>query len=101
MKQFRLILALMAVAVLAGSAVAQPARPWMDARLTPERRADLLLDQMTLDEQIALLHGSVPGLVTTGPPPGSLSSAGFVPGNARLGIPALTESDASLGVAAA
>ncbi len=101
MKQFRLILAMAAAAALAGSAVAQAPRPWMDTRLSPERRADLVLDQMTLDEQIALLHGSVPGMVAGGPPPGSLSSAGFVPGNARLGIPALTESDASLGVAAA
>jgi len=30
--------------------------PWMDKTLTPDRRADLVLQQMTLDEKIALLH---------------------------------------------
>ncbi len=32
-------------------------RPWLDAKLSPEARADLLLKSMTLDEKIALLHG--------------------------------------------
>ena len=32
-------------------------RPWMDASLPPERRAELVLRQMTLDEKIGLLHG--------------------------------------------
>ena len=101
---------------LAGAAVAAPiwsmaaaqqaetpapvtARPWMDKRLTPDRRADLLIAAMTLDEKIALLHG--PMAMPFGPfilPEGAVGSAGFIPGNARLGIPALNESDASLGV---
>ena len=29
----------------------------MDTKLSPERRADLVLEQMTLDEKIGLLHG--------------------------------------------
>ena len=32
-------------------------RPWMNTKLSPERRADLVLNQLTLDEKISLLHG--------------------------------------------
>lgn len=55
--------------------------------------------QMTDQERITLTHGmttsSMPGQPT---PEGSRPGAGFVPGVARLGIPALLETDASLGV---
>ena len=80
-------------------ASATASRPWMNARLDPDDRVKLLLSQMSLDEKIALLHG--PMAMPFGPfkvPPGSIGSAGFIPGNDRLGIPALQESDASLGV---
>ena len=30
----------------------------MDTKLSPERRADLALEQMTLDEKIGMLHGN-------------------------------------------
>ncbi|MBO9669171.1 MAG: glycoside hydrolase family 3 C-terminal domain-containing protein [Sphingobium sp.] len=77
------------------------ARPWMDKTLSAEKRADLLLAAMTQDEKIALLHG--PMAMPFGPqmpmPKGAVGSAGFIPGNERLGIPAQQESDASLGVA--
>src|SRR4051812_9931337 len=56
------------------------ARPWTNARLSPDRRAQLLVAQMTLDEKIAMVHG-------TGYPIGS-GYAGVVPANSRLGIPA-------------
>ena len=74
-------------------------RPWMDARLGPDRRADMLLAQMTMDEKIALLHGPM-AVPYRSPrmPEGAIGSAGFIAGNQRLGIPALQESDASLGV---
>ncbi|MHA6720432.1 glycoside hydrolase family 3 C-terminal domain-containing protein [Sphingomonas sp. RS6] len=78
----------------------QTNRPWMDTRLSPDRRAALLLAAMTLDEKIALLHG--PMALALGPqmplPKGAVGSAGYIAGNERLGIPALQESDASLGV---
>ena len=108
MKALKLALAMLAgtgTIVLAAGAVtareAAPApRPWMDAKLSPDQRADLLLAQMTLDEKIAILHG--PMAMPLGPnmpmPKGAVGSAGFIPGNDRLGIPALQESDASLGV---
>lgn len=73
--------------------------PWMDDSLAPERRAELLLAEMTFDEKIALLHG--PMAMPFGPfklPEGAIGSAGYIPGNERLGIPALQETDASLGV---
>ena len=79
---------------------AAPARTWMNTRLSPDQRTQALLKQMTLDEKIALLHG--PMAMPFGPnmpmPKGAIGSAGYIPGNDRLGIPALQESDASLGV---
>jgi beta-glucosidase len=39
--------------------VAQEAnQPWMNTKLSPEERAELVLKQMTLDEKLALLHGN-------------------------------------------
>lgn len=81
-------------------ASAPVARPWMNTALSADRRADLLLGQMTWDEKIALLHGKVAfrfGPATV--PPGAIGSSGYVPGIERLGIPALQESDASMGIA--
>jgi beta-glucosidase len=75
--------------------------PWSDTRLSPERRAELVLGQMTQDEKLALVHGHFPRVMKPGPPPGVVSSAGFIAGIPRLGLPDLRESDASLGVSTA
>ena len=32
--------------------------PWMNPKLSPEERADMVLKQLTLDEKLALLHGN-------------------------------------------
>jgi beta-glucosidase len=73
-------------------------RPWMDKALSPDERAARLESQMTLDERIRMVHG-IFAVPLMGPVlPGALGSAGFVPGIERLGIPALQESDASVGV---
>src|SRR5271166_3896723 len=63
--------------------------PWMDRNLSPDQRADLVLQQMTLDEKIQLVHGNGWGVLTPGSPipPRSNFGAGFVPGIDRLGIP--------------
>ncbi|MGW5399781.1 beta-glucosidase [Streptomyces sp. NPDC003952] len=53
-------------------------------------RVDALLDQLTLEEKTVLLHG--------GPDPEPLGQAGYVPGIARLGIPALRLADGPAGV---
>lgn len=66
---------------------------WSDSTLGPDRRAELLLAQMTLDEKIALVHGS--GMRSGG---GSNGGAGYVPGIPRLGISALQMADAVVGV---
>jgi beta-glucosidase len=81
------------------SAQGAPDRPWMNAKLPPDRRAALLQSAMTLEEEIEILHGDFGFPHKTGRDAGAIGSAGFVPGIARLGVPALQESDASLGVA--
>ena len=78
----------------------KPAWPWMDRSLAPDRRAALLVAQLTLDEKIALVHGrGWDGLLGGELPPGSLGGAGFIPGIPRLGIPDLQMADAAVGVA--
>ncbi|MBQ1560605.1 MAG: glycosyl hydrolase, partial [Caulobacter sp.] len=76
-----------------------PSRPWMDAKLSPDERAALLDKALTLDERIGLLHGpmSMP-IFGIKKPEGAIGSAGYIPGVPRLGVPAVNESDASLGV---
>lgn len=76
------------------------ARPWMNPKLSPSQRADLLVAAMTLDEKVAMLHGpmAMPLSPRMPMPAGAVGSAGYIAGNARLGIPALQETDASLGV---
>lgn len=73
-------------------------KPWMDKSLSPDQRAALLIEQLTLDEMISLVHGPMPALLET-PPEDAAMGAGYIPGVARLDIPALNETDASLGVA--
>jgi beta-glucosidase len=71
-----------------------------DARPSADQRAALLLSRLTLEEKIRLVHGGF-GMPFGGKPKpeGALGSAGFIPGIARLDVPALQESDAGLGVA--
>lgn len=82
--------------------IAQAAAPWMNVHLGPDARADLVERRMTEAEKLQLVHGyfALPLLQKDHRlPAGALGSAGYVPGVARLGIPALQETDASLGVA--
>ncbi|WP_201313524.1 glycoside hydrolase family 3 C-terminal domain-containing protein [Dyella sp. EPa41] len=87
-----------------GVAAAQQghARPWSDATLSPDARARLLVAQMTQDEKFQLIRSyyAGPDRPSDKPfPKGAIASAGYVPPIERLGIPALEESDAGLGVA--
>ena len=67
----------------------------------PDKQAEALVKQMTPQERNILLHGyfSRPNRLRSAPLPGAPWAAGYTPGIARLGIPALAETDASLGVA--
>ena len=57
-----------------------------------------LVGALTVDEKLSLVQGDFPVMIQP-LPAGLIRSAGFIPGVARLGIPPLKETDASLGVA--
>jgi beta-glucosidase len=89
----------LAALAFAEAAAAQE-RPWNDASLPPVQRAQMALDQMTEQEKLSLVHGAIAAPWGGKPKPaGSIGSAGYVAGIPRLGIPALQETDAELGVA--
>jgi beta-glucosidase len=97
----KFVSALAALLAVSASVPAAPAAaPWTDTKLSPDERAKLVNDQLRADERQGLLHGyfavRVPGLHV---PDEAIGSAGYVAGVPRLGVPALQESDASLGVA--
>ena len=79
---------------------APPTGPWMNASLSPDERADLVLKEMTLDEKVALLHGV--GMPTDEPvtPENAASNrgVGYAVGVPRLGVPGIDMSDAAYGV---
>jgi beta-glucosidase len=76
--------------------------PWMNASLSPDERAEMVLKEMTLDEKIRLLHGmGMPGWpreVQNPQPELGNGGAGFVLGVPRLGIPIIQMSDAAYGI---
>ncbi|HVX43629.1 MAG TPA: glycoside hydrolase family 3 C-terminal domain-containing protein [Mycobacteriales bacterium] len=64
-------------------------RPWLDHSRSISGRVDSLLAQMTLEEKVQELYG----VEKTG-----AYSAGYIPGNDRLGIPPIVLSDGPAGV---
>ncbi len=75
-------------------------RPWMNKSLSADQRADLVIQQMTLDEKLNFVHGTGwnglrPGAAV---PQGSLGGAGYVQGVPRLGIPGINMADSAVGV---
>jgi beta-glucosidase len=100
--KLRSVLPAVFLGLLASASVSAAHRewPWNDASLPPARRAQMALDQMTEQEKLSLVHGVIAAPWGGKPKPdGSIGSAGYVPGIPRLGIPALQETDAELGVA--
>src|SRR5215467_2350750 len=89
------------VVVLAGLAGAWSAahtapgadRPWMNAALDADRRAELVLAEMSRAEKQTLVFGyfatDAPWKKYVPPPEARPGSAGYVPGIPRLGIPPL------------
>jgi beta-glucosidase len=99
---FLALISLMAVFFGPSRLVAQATgQPWMNPRLSPEERAEMVLKQLTLDEKLTLLHGN--GMAHN--PQWTMplthlanGGAGYVEGIPRLGIPPLIISDAGYGV---
>lgn len=98
----RLALGLTTTALVAGLAMA----PSAGAQAGPSENADAdasaaaAVAQMTLAEKIALINSEMPVMLAPAQRPGWLAmGAGYVAGNARLGIPPQVMTDASLGVA--
>ncbi|MBM3929533.1 MAG: glycosyl hydrolase, partial [Sphingomonadales bacterium] len=92
-----------AVAVMAGSAPARQAPGAGTATAAPRSparaRADAIVARMTLDEKILLVHSLFPPMAAGKTREELIPSAAHVDGIARLGIPTVRQSDASLGVA--
>ncbi|HXO62333.1 MAG TPA: glycoside hydrolase family 3 C-terminal domain-containing protein [Candidatus Acidoferrales bacterium] len=89
------------ISFASASSFAQQDRPWMNPKLSPDERAEMVLKELTLDEKIDLVHGEGmpgwPGKVFPKPYLGN-GGAGFVLGVERLGIPMIQMSDAAYGV---
>ncbi|MGA2657355.1 MAG: glycoside hydrolase family 3 C-terminal domain-containing protein [Verrucomicrobiota bacterium] len=75
-----------------------PKHPWMDKSLSPDRRAALVIEQMTLDEKVNLVHGLDVWRGNPPPPAQWLGGAGFAPGIPRLGILDIQMTDGRSGV---
>ena len=74
----------------------------MTAEDSAEARAELTVSQMNANEKTVLTHGIMPvpvGLDPSQIPADAIPGAGYIEGIPRLGVPALKETDASLGVA--
>jgi beta-glucosidase len=95
-----LCLALPAATPASAQAPGKAALPWMDRTLSPDRRADLVLERMTQDEKLQLVHGIGWGVLRSGAPVPAQDNggAGFVPGIERLGIPEINLADSAVGV---
>jgi beta-glucosidase len=68
---------------------------------SPDVQAAKLVGQMSTEDKLNLVHGIMPLPMFPGTviPAGVTPSAGYVAGIPKLGVPALRETDASLGVA--
>src|SRR3954470_9691547 len=73
------------------TARAATACPWMDAKKSPDERAQMLVKAMSIDDEIAMVHQSAPIWSHYG-------AAGYVAGNPSLCIPDLVLNDAGQGV---
>lgn len=84
-------------ALLATSSLA--AAQSTDRAQSADVRAEATLRLMTPEEKIRLLHGPMPSLLPAAKRPAGVPiGAGVIMGVPRLGVPNLTETDASLGV---
>ena len=99
--QFRVgLVTACAVLAIASPAGAQD-RPWLNPALSPDERAALAVQQMTLHEKLLFTFGYFGSDWQGAKPPTAAryGSAGYVPGVPRLGIPEQWQTDAGVGVA--
>ncbi|MRW88992.1 glycosyl hydrolase [Duganella sp. FT80W] len=92
----------LAIALALAALSAHAAEPWMDKSLSADQRAELALKAMTQEEKLKYVlghFGSDFGNKTKKHPAALPFSAGYIEGVPRLGLPALFETDAGLGVA--
>ena len=88
------------IAAMAGSQAVLARDVSSTVKATDARaRAQAIVARMTIDEKIALLHGLFPPFAKGKTANELIPSAGHIDGIARLGVPLIRESDASLGVA--
>jgi beta-glucosidase len=76
-------------------------KPWLDRSLSADQRAQLAVKAMTQQEKLVWVMSYFGNDFGKGKkiPEALVQSAGYVPGTPRLGLPALFETDAGLGVA--
>lgn len=87
-KKWQAVSAAALICVLSSSVEAQ----------TAHEKAAAVVSQMTTAEKLQMVKGYFPAFEKN-PAPDAIISAGYVPGIPRLGLPALKESDAGMGVA--
>jgi beta-glucosidase len=99
------VAALLSAALLVGTGAAQGPKNaavmrWGNSSLSPDRRADMVLAQMTQEEKLQLVHGIGWGVLRAGAPvpPEDNGGAGFVQGIKRLGIPDINLADSAVGI---
>ena len=89
-------------AVSAPATPPEPAqKPWLDRALSADRRAELAVKAMTQEEKLrwVMAYFGHDFGKSKKIPEALPQSAGYIPGTPRLGLPALFETDAGLGVA--
>ncbi len=96
-KTFRTALLCASLIVTAGGVAARDSAA--PASADARARAAAIVARMTIDEKIALAHGLFPPMAAGKTRNELIPSAGHIDGIARLGVPLVRESDASLGVA--
>jgi beta-glucosidase len=106
------LLACATIAVQTGAHAQNGSQPWLDRGKSPDERARSAVAAMTLDEKLLLINGftgkeeldKVPDDIVSPAIKADVGAhaikgaAGYIPGIARLGIPAQWQTDASIGV---
>jgi beta-glucosidase len=89
--------AVAAVLVLSQTSSALVEGPWSNVNDTPDVRAKALVDAMTLDEKLAMLHGPADGPCCSCKTNASCAYVGNIAANTRLQIPPVNMNDGPQG----